>query len=211
MNDLLLRYRFRLLLSCTVLQTIIMGWPRPSVWLEWGGLLLLVLASLNTLRHKRLFKQLALLVGVINLTLLVLGEVVNLPPALANGLMLIVFYLLLCTTLFRRVTSERPVTHELLYGLCALYLQIALAFAFAFHVVNGMIPGAFNTPNNDAHLMLDDFVYYSMVTLTTVGYGDIHAIAPIARMLAGLEAVVGVMFIALAVARTMALLNDDQL
>ncbi len=210
MNDLLLHYRFRLLLLATLLQTLIMGWPQPPGWLEWGGLLLLVLASLNTLRHKRLFKQLALLVGGLNLALLALGELVHLPQALASGLMLILFYLLLCGTLFRRVSSERPVTRELLFGLCALYLQIALAFAQAYHLLNGLLPGAFIASNIDTSLQQDDFMYYSLVTLTTVGYGDIHAIAPLARLLAGMEAVVGVMFIALAVARTLALLQDDR-
>jgi voltage-gated potassium channel Kch len=124
--------------------------------------------------------------------------------------MLILFYLLLCGTLFRRVSSERPVTRELLFGLCALYLQIALAFAQAYHLLNGLLPGAFIASNIDTSLQQDDFMYYSLVTLTTVGYGDIHAIAPLARLLAGMEAVVGVMFIALAVARTLALLQDDR-
>lgn len=208
MNDLLLRYRFRLLLLSTILLTLVMGWPHPDFWWRGAALLLLVLTALNTLRHKKVFKQLALWIGASNLVLLAAGQLIDLPKALADGMTLIAFYLLLCTTLFRRVTTERPVTHELLYGLCALYLQIALAFAFTFHVANGLLPGAFSVSTGEV-LELDDFVYYSLVTLTTVGYGDIHAIHPLVRLLAGLEGVVGVMFIALGVARSLALMSDD--
>lgn len=207
MNDILLRYRFRLLLIASGLLTLVMGWPAPPLWLEWGCLLGLVLAGINTLRHKRLFQQLALWIGGINLLLLGLDQLIVLPQALSDGLGLIVFYLLLCATLFHRVTGERPVTKELLYGLCALYLQLGLAFAFAYQVVSGLVPGAFNSVDK---LLLDDFVYYSLATLTTVGYGDIHAIAPAARLLAGAEAVMGVMFIALLVARSLALMHEEE-
>ncbi|MCM2320836.1 Ion channel [compost metagenome] len=206
MNDILLRYRFRLLLVASVLLTLVMGWPAPPLWLEWGCLLGLVLAGINTLRHKRLFQQLALWIGGVNLLLLGLDQLIVLPQALSDGLGLIAFYLLLCATLFHRVTGERPVTKELLYGLCALYLQLGMAFAFAFQVVSGLVPGAFNSVDK---LLLDDFVYYSLATLTTVGYGDIHAIAPAARLLAGAEAVMGVMFIALLVARSLALMHEE--
>ena len=207
MNEILLRYRFRLLLVASGLLTLVMGWPAPPLWLEWGCLLGLVLAGINTLRHKRLFQQLALLIGGINLLLLGLDQLIELPQALSDGLGLIAFYLLLCATLFHRVTGERPVTKELLYGLCALYLQLGLAFAFAYQVVSGLVPGAFNSPDK---LLLDDFVYYSLATLTTVGYGDIHAIAPAARLRAVAEAVMGVMFIALLVARSLALMHEEE-
>lgn len=207
LNELLLRFRFRLLLLASVLLTLVMGWPEPPWWLEWGCLCGLVLAGINTLRHRRLFQQLALWVGAVNLLLLALDQLVSLPQALSDGLGLIAFYLLLCATLFRRVTRERPVTRELLYGLVALYLQLGLAFAFAFQVVGGLVPGAFNSAEK---LQLDDFVYYSLATLTTVGYGDIHAIAPAARLLAGAEAVMGVMFIALLVARSLALMHEEE-
>lgn len=209
MNDFFLHYRFRALLLASILLTLVLGWPQPPVWLEWGCLLLLVLAAINTLRHKRLSQQLALLLGLINLALLGLEQLVELPQAFSRGLSMIAFYLLLSAALFRRVSGERPVTRELLYGLCALYMQIALVFASSYQVINFLQPGAFR--GTDAALGLDDFIYYSLATLTTVGYGDIHAISPAARLLAGAEAVAGVLFIALAVARSLALMQDEEL
>ncbi|WP_205587344.1 potassium channel family protein, partial [Pseudomonas aeruginosa] len=132
----------------------------------------------------------------------------SLPPGLLRGLSLILLYLTLFAALFRRVTQERPVTHELLYGLCALYLQMALAFALAYYMVEQMQPASFIASHGA--LGLDTFVYYSLVTLTTVGYGDIQAINPLARLLAGSEGVIGVLFIALAVARSLTLMSDSE-
>lgn len=99
-------------------------------------------------------------------------------------------------------------THELLYGLCALYLQMALAFALAYYMVEQMQPASFIASHGA--LGLDTFVYYSLVTLTTVGYGDIQAINLLARLLAGSEGVIGVLFIALAVARSLTLMSDSE-
>jgi hypothetical protein len=207
LNGFLLHYRLRLLFFASVLLTCVMGWPKLGLWPEWTALLLLVLAGINTLRHKRLVMSILLLLGLTNLLLLALEKLVNLPAPLSDGLGLMVFYLAMVASLFHRVIHERPVTGELIYGLLALYLQLAMAFAMAYQVVNGFVPEAFWNARGALHL--HDFVYYSLVTLTTVGYGDIHALAPAARLLAGAEAVAGVMFIAIAVARSLMLMNDS--
>ncbi len=206
MSRFLLRYRFRLLFACSVFLTAILGWPQPPKWLELGALLLLVLAGINTLWHRQVFLRLVGFIGAVNLLLLAFGNWLALPAPITNGLALILLYLALFIALFRRVTQERPVTSELLYGLIALYLQIALAFAFGYQVIGGFWPDAFHA--GQGPLQLDDFIYFSLTTLTTLGYGDIHAIGPAARLLAVSEAVVGVLFIALTVARSLSLLND---
>lgn len=206
-NAFLLRYRFRLLFFSSVLLTCVSGWPAPALALQWIAFSLLVLSAMNTLRHKGVLLRIALTLGIANLGILVLEQFIAIAGPLRDGFGLIAFYLLIVYALFNRVIHERPVTQELLYGLLALYLQLALAFAAAFHVINGFVPNAFWTQHGQ--LQLDDFVYYSLVTLTTVGYGDIHALAPAARLLAGAEAFAGVMFIAVAVARTLVLMSDN--
>lgn len=207
-EHLLLRFRLRLLFAASVLLTGVMGWPQPPLWLQWTALLLLVITAINTLRHKRLFLSLVLILGLTNLLLLALEQLLGLPANLSRGLGLFVFYLAMVASLFHRVIHERPVTGELIYGLLAFYLQLALAFAMAYQMVNGLVPEAFWSARGA--LELHDFVYYSLVTLTTVGYGDIHALAPAARLLAGAEAVAGVMFIAIAVARSLMLMSDRE-
>nr|WP_301295720.1 potassium channel family protein [Pseudomonas nitroreducens] len=116
------------------------------------------------------------------------------------------FYLLLVVALFRRVTQERPVTGELLYGLCSLYLNFVLVFAFTFNLIEQLRPHSFA---GAGPLHLDSFIYFSMITLTTIGYGDIAPVLPLARLLAGAEAIMGALFIALAVARGLSLMSDQ--
>lgn len=206
-NKYLMRYRFRLLFASFILLTIVTGWPKPPLWLQWTALSFLILAAMNTLRKKNAVLSIAIFLGVVNLGLLLLEKLIDLPkPLNSNGLGLIAFFLLVVYALFDQVIHERPVTGELLYGLLALYLALALAFAAAFQVINSLIPMAFGSELGALHL--HDFVYYSLVTLTTVGYGDIHALAPSARLLAGAEGVTGVMFIAVAVARSLMLMSD---
>ncbi|SFT48493.1 Ion channel [Pseudomonas marincola] len=202
----LLRYRFRLLFASCVMLTIVFGWPHPPLWLQWTALAFLIVAPMNTLRHKGVMLSIAVMLGIANMGLVLLEKLIDLPAPLSDGFGLIAFFLLVVYALFNRVIHERPVTSELLYGLLALYLALALAFAAAFHVINGVFSNAFASAHGP--LQLHDFVYYSLVTLTTVGYGDIQALAPAARLLAGAEAVVGVMFIAVAVARSLMLMSD---
>lgn len=206
LEHFLLLFRLRLLFAASVLLVMVMGWPHPPLWLQWTALLLVVVTAINTLRHKRIFLSLVLVLGFTNMALLGVEQLVKLPANLTNGIGLFVFYLAMVASLFHRVTHERPVTSELIYGLLAFYLLLALAFAMAYQMINSLIADAFWS--NQGALQLHDFVYYSLVTLTTVGYGDIHALAPAARLLAGAEAVAGVMFIAIAVARSLMLIND---
>ncbi|RFQ31578.1 two pore domain potassium channel family protein [Pseudomonas sp. ATCC 13867] len=99
-------------------------------------------------------------------------------------------------------------TRELLYGLCALYLNFVLSFALTYNLIDHLYPHSFQSSSGP--LDMPGFVYFSMVTLTTIGYGDIVPVHPLARFLAGSEAIMGVLFMALAVARGVSLVNDDR-
>lgn len=206
MRHYLQHYRFRLLLGSTVLLLAVLAFPSPPLVLELGSLLLMVLAALNTLRiHSPLFAVVSL-AGLFSLCMLFIPGDWDLRPLLRHGIPQMSFYLLLVATLFHRVTRERPVTPELLYGLCSLYLNFVLTFAFAYNMIEQVWPNSFT---GNGPLQLDSFVYLSMITLTTIGYGDIAPIRPLARLLAGSEAIMGALFIALAVARGMSLLSDE--
>ena len=176
MNALLLRYRFRLLFFSTVLFTAILGLPSSTA----TGARQPPAAGAGRDEHLRRRSPLVYLTAFFGLFSLALYTTADfsspyssLPPGLLRGLSLILLYLTLFAALFRRVTQERPVTHELLYGLCALYLQMALASLSPTWSNRCSRPAS--SPAM-AHSALDTFVYYSLVTLTTVGYGDIQAI-----------------------------------
>ena len=79
------------------------------------------------------------------------------------------------------------------------YLVIAVAFSQLFWILNHFIPNAFNQviPEGQTSTLL----YFSMVSLTGVGYGDINPVNPYVRLIAALENMVGIFYIAVVVAK----------
>lgn len=207
-NRFLNHYRYRLLLVSVVFVLIVLSIPSPPQWLELGTLLFMVLAGLNTVRSRSRWFYLVCLMGTVSLFTSVVPGAWHLQPFLARGVPQMLFILLLAASTFQSVTQQRPVTGELLYGLCALYLNFVLSFAISYSLIAHLLPNSFQTSNGP--LDLASFVYFSMVTLTTIGYGDIVPVHPLARLLAGSEAIMGALFIALAVARGLNMLNDTR-
>jgi hypothetical protein len=207
LSRFLLHYRYRLLLNSILLMLIVLAFPSPPQWLAFTSLMLMTLAGLNTVRSRsRLFQAISTM-GVFSLCALFTPPHWGLHPILHQGVPQLAFILLLVASLFQRVTRARPVTGELLYGLCALYLNFALSFALTYNMIEQLWPHSFQTANGN--IGLDSLVYFSMITLTTIGYGDIVPANPLARLLAGSEAIMGALFIALAVARGLSLMSDD--
>jgi voltage-gated potassium channel Kch len=95
-----------------------------------------------------------------------------------------------------------------IFGAVVLYLLIGLIAAFAYSALYRIDPGAFSKlPAGTGDI--DDWLYFSFVTLTTVGYGDITPIARSARAIAMLEALVGQLFPAIIIARFVSLRGDS--
>jgi Ion channel len=111
---------------------------------------------------------------------------------------LLVFVRIVLLVVFR----EGPVTWSRIQGGVDAYLLLGLAWAFAYQFAEEIHPGAmrFGSPPADPQQMIATLVYFSFVTLTTVGYGDITAVHPLARSLATAEAVVGQLFPAILIA-----------
>jgi Ion channel len=124
---------------------------------------------------------------------------------------------LICTILFlaftivsllRAVVRSQCITHDTIYGSLNVYLLIALAWGTAYLLLETMQPGALYIDTvRHPHHTVDwfDCMFYSFVTLTTIGYGDIVPITAQARSLSILEAVSGVMYVAVLIARLVGL------
>ena len=98
------------------------------------------------------------------------------------------------------VLRADAVTRRQIQGAIAAYLLLGLAWASAYEWVALRDPGAFSSGAGPMQ-----WTYFSLVTLTTMGYGDITPIAPAARSLAVAEAITGQMYIAILISRLVAL------
>lgn len=100
-----------------------------------------------------------------------------------------------------QVFAEGPITSRRIQGAIAAYLLLALMFAAAYGWINALVPDAFAGLKFEGHDPMQGFVYFSFVTLTTTGYGDVTPVAAFARSLAMMEAVLGQLFPAILLAR----------
>ncbi len=123
----------------------------------------------------------------------------------------------LCTTaflaftlvsLFRAVVTAKQVTSDTIYGAISVYLLMALTWGTLYLLLVTLQPGALKldaTRHPNHTIDWSDCVFYSYVTLTSLGYGDIVPMTPHARSLSILEAVSGIMYVAVLVARLVGL------
>ena len=115
--------------------------------------------------------------------------------------LLFCFYIWAIWLAGRQVLFTGPVDMNRIVGAICIYLLMGLIWALMYLFIAQAIPGAFN--GIEQLVWYDNFAnvaYYSFVTLTTLGYGDISPVAPIARFLVYMEAVVGVFYMAILVA-----------
>ena len=114
------------------------------------------------------------------------------------------FFVFLALSLFlvwRQVLFTGYVDGNKIVGAICIYILLGLLWAFAYLITEEIFPGSFSGLEQDAwRFNLDSFLYYSMVTLTTLGYGDITPTLPLARFLAYAEAVTGVFYTTILVA-----------
>jgi Ion channel len=111
---------------------------------------------------------------------------------------------ILCYVVLRLVLRRGPITTNRIEGAIAVYLLLGLTWAHAYGLVALWHPGAFTGAVDGRGPLLWTY-YYSFVTLTTMGYGDIMPVHPLARALAVLEALTGQLYLAIMLARLVSL------
>jgi hypothetical protein len=113
---------------------------------------------------------------------------------------------MLAVVVFVQVFRPGPITIQRIQGAVAGYLLIAVMFAAAYAWIDMAGGDAFHgLPPAVGDRQAARFGYFSFVTLTTVGYGDIIPVHPFARSLATMEAVIGQVFPAILLARLVSL------
>lgn len=107
----------------------------------------------------------------------------------------------------RYLLTTKLITMNTIAASLCIFLLIGMFWAQLYAIVATLDPNAFKAPIGDEGLLTladpqtGDALYYSYVTLSTLGYGDITPAAPAAKVLAATEAVVGQLFLVVLVAR----------
>ena len=114
------------------------------------------------------------------------------------GIALFLGYVLVI--ILSHIFREKEVTEDLITGAVCAYLLIGMLWTFVFYFLELAHEGSFAHSNQALH-DIGAFLYFSFVTLTTLGYGDVVPLTGPARSLAILEAVMGQLYLAITIAR----------
>lgn len=101
----------------------------------------------------------------------------------------------------RRALTARVVDEEMLCAAVSAYVLLGVAWAAAYTILETLQPGSFALSETDATHPWNALLYFSFVTLTTLGYGDILPVTPVARAWAMVEAAAGSIYLAILIAR----------
>lgn len=112
----------------------------------------------------------------------------------------ILFFCFVILGLIRNLAGAKTVTPRLILESIITYLLIGLIFSMIISLIDHYDTGAFSHSTN-AHepplTHLNDFIYFTFVTLSTTGYGDIIPLKPVARSLTIFIAITGQMYLAI--------------
>jgi hypothetical protein len=123
-----------------------------------------------------------------------------------NVVLSLVFDLLIVVVIFRHVFARDRPNSETIFGALCIYLLVGFSFASLYEMVAVAQPYAFYLdPHANLHAAPArfDFIYYSFGTMTSLGAAGITAVSPQARSITVLEAILGVLYLAVLIARLM--------
>jgi hypothetical protein len=165
------------------------GWSGVLLGLVTSTCATIALVSANGRRRLVVFGATA---GVAAVLLMVLSAITSAPTASGLGALIEVVLLTAAAgEILASVLTETKVGFRTILGAISVYVILGLLFSFAYAALDRLQTGAFfQTPTQTG-----DFVFFSITTLTTTGYGNLVPVAQPGRMLAGLEMLVGQIFL----------------
>ncbi len=157
-------------------------------WLRWSVLILGVLALLG--------RWLAYLLASSSEDII----------TLTDHFLEIIFLAFVAAMILRAIFMQGSISLDSIFGAICVYLLVGMAWGSLYSMTEVLNPGSFQVTGkladtlNSTETRQPVLIYYSFVTMTTVGYGDITPVSPPARTLSWLEAMMGQFYIAVLVA-----------
>ncbi|MHC5007869.1 MAG: potassium channel family protein [Planctomycetota bacterium] len=217
-------YRFTVLLSMLVVLIVgspilealePSGLPKLAESVTSGLFFVMLLSAVNAVSKRGIVMVVMLLLVVVLVVLWTVNQFVDSKwiavVTEADSAILLGFTI---TVMFRHLFATDRVTWNTIAASLCIYLLMIVLWAEFYAIVALLDRSAFKLPTEYVSVgAFKEFagqgsaiaLYYSMVTMTTLGYGDIVPVAPPARALAGIQAVTGQLYIAVLVARLVGL------
>jgi len=104
-------------------------------------------------------------------------------------------YLYIIVLLLKDLLTRKTISTDMIYCAISTYLLIGIMWAGGYALLESISPGSFSATSGHV-----DFIYFSFVTLTTVGYGDVAPLTILSKRLAVFEAGMGGIYMAIIVA-----------
>ena len=202
--------RYGSLLACLLFVMIL----QPTIDTRIGKLILelffiaVLLAGLRAIQIEKALLRFEVILLVASLVCGVLGSMMDHELLFVLGLAgRALFLILVALDILLDLFRGSEVTGDKLAGAVCVYLLIALIWGYAFLITEFVTPESFSFTQGNERLQLwvsrefFPFFYFSMVTMTTVGYGDMAPVTTVAQTLATTEALVGQVYLTILVAR----------
>jgi hypothetical protein len=173
--------------------------------------LAIVLAAIRTLSQSRVRQLAATSLGLVAYVLSWFAEYQpSMETYSATLIIYSVVFCLLLISLIENVFSKGPINLDRIIGAVSIYFVFSLVWALVYALLESLQPGSFTLPativdGGNQQSLISEFIYFSNVTLTTLGYGDMVPISRPARMFATLEAMIGTLYIAIVIGRLVGL------
>lgn len=199
-----------ILILAFFIPTILSHWIlKLGIAFLFFSLNLVILSSLSIPKITlSILKILAISVFIIDIIVLLTISTYGDYLAIFTNLLQAIFISFAIIVISKKIFRQKQVTGEVLRGSICVYVMIGFLWAIIYKIIYIIEPQAFN--NIQPERFIQQLGYFSFVTLTTVGYGDISPAYPLAMSLANLEAIVGQLFPAIMIARLVGLYQAEQ-
>ena len=189
------------LLALMLLEPVIFGFTRIRFLLDIFFSVILF-TSIYAVSEKRVTAIIAILLALPKFgTIWALGFFTHPLLYLFDSIFGIIFIGYISVLILKHIFKQDDVTLETIYGAIVVYILIGMLWVFLYNLTELLHPGSFSLAAVLDAESKKSLYFFSFVTLTTLGYGDITPVSGPARSLAMLEAIVGQMYIAVLIAR----------
>lgn len=125
---------------------------------------------------------------------------------IGNIIFIVIFMTICSASVISNVVVRARVTLETLRGVVGAYFMVAILFAYIYYLIEFITPGSFLIPHQATNIFsyaedLSELIYFSFITLLTIGYGDVVPLKSYSQTAVIIEGIIGQFYIAILVAR----------